>query len=89
MLGDIVISVETAARQAEERGHALTDEIRILLVGGKTKISFLHYMHTFASASGMVFRFAISPMNITRSVNYLQLFLGILENHRLTFMTGT
>ncbi|XP_021646547.2 endoribonuclease YBEY, chloroplastic [Hevea brasiliensis] len=34
MLGDIVISVETAARQAEERGHALIDEIRILLVHG-------------------------------------------------------
>lgn len=33
MLGDIVISVETAARQAEERGHILLDEIRILLVG--------------------------------------------------------
>lgn len=32
MLGDIVISVETAARQAEERGHTLLDEIRILLV---------------------------------------------------------
>ncbi|KAJ4850834.1 hypothetical protein Tsubulata_036588 [Turnera subulata] len=34
MLGDIVISVETAARQAEERGHSLVDEIRILLVHG-------------------------------------------------------
>ncbi|KNA07983.1 hypothetical protein SOVF_166790 [Spinacia oleracea] len=34
MLGDIVISVETAARQAEERGHILLDEIRILLVHG-------------------------------------------------------
>lgn len=33
MLGDIVISVETAARQAEERGHSLIDEIRILMVG--------------------------------------------------------
>lgn len=32
MLGDIVISLETAARQAEERGHTLLDEIRILLV---------------------------------------------------------
>nr|GMD87158.1 endoribonuclease YBEY, chloroplastic [Ipomoea batatas] len=31
MLGDIVISVETAAKQAEERGHTLLDEIRILL----------------------------------------------------------
>ncbi|XP_009602783.1 endoribonuclease YBEY, chloroplastic [Nicotiana tomentosiformis] len=34
MLGDIVISVETAARQAEERGQNLLDEIRILLVHG-------------------------------------------------------
>lgn len=32
MLGDIVISVETAARQAEERGHTLLDEMRILVV---------------------------------------------------------
>uniref|UniRef100_A0A7N0VCF4 Uncharacterized protein n=1 Tax=Kalanchoe fedtschenkoi TaxID=63787 RepID=A0A7N0VCF4_KALFE len=31
MLGDIVIFVETAARQAEERGHTLLDEIHILL----------------------------------------------------------
>ncbi|KAL2940155.1 Endoribonuclease YBEY chloroplastic [Bienertia sinuspersici] len=34
MLGDIVISIETAARQAEQRGHTLLDEIRILLVHG-------------------------------------------------------
>ena len=34
MLGDIVISVETAARQAEERGHGLRDEMRVLLVHG-------------------------------------------------------
>ncbi|PIA56221.1 hypothetical protein AQUCO_00700519v1 [Aquilegia coerulea] len=34
MLGDIVISVETAARQAEERGHTLIDEIRVLMVHG-------------------------------------------------------
>ncbi|MQM16932.1 hypothetical protein Taro_049895 [Colocasia esculenta] len=33
-LGDIVISVETAARQAVERGHTLLDEIRILVVHG-------------------------------------------------------
>jgi ssRNA-specific RNase YbeY (16S rRNA maturation enzyme) len=32
LLGDIVISIETAARQAEERGHTLLDEIRILMV---------------------------------------------------------
>lgn len=34
MLGDIVISVETASRQAEERGHTILDEIRILVVHG-------------------------------------------------------
>ncbi|KAK1370146.1 putative rRNA maturation factor [Heracleum sosnowskyi] len=34
MMGDIVISVETAARQAAERGHTLLDEIRILVVHG-------------------------------------------------------
>lgn len=34
MLGDIIVSVETAARQAEERGHTLLDEIRILMVHG-------------------------------------------------------
>ncbi|XP_072958883.1 endoribonuclease YBEY, chloroplastic-like isoform X2 [Typha angustifolia] len=34
LLGDIVISTETAARQAEERGHTLLDEIRILMVHG-------------------------------------------------------
>ncbi|KAL0906120.1 hypothetical protein M5K25_024585 [Dendrobium thyrsiflorum] len=32
MLGDIVISIETAVRQADERGHSLLDEVRILMV---------------------------------------------------------
>jgi ssRNA-specific RNase YbeY (16S rRNA maturation enzyme) len=43
MLGDIVISVETAARQAEERGHALIDETRVLLVGANFT-SVFNYM---------------------------------------------
>lgn len=34
VLGDLVISVDTAARQAAERGHGLRDELRILLVHG-------------------------------------------------------
>lgn len=34
MLGDIVISVDAAAKQAVERGHSLLDEIRILMVHG-------------------------------------------------------
>ncbi|KAM0863528.1 hypothetical protein ACQ4PT_044543 [Festuca glaucescens] len=38
MLGDIVISVETAARQAEERGHTLLDELRALVVRGLLRL---------------------------------------------------
>jgi probable rRNA maturation factor len=33
-LGDLVISLETAARQAQERGHPVEAEVRILLVHG-------------------------------------------------------
>lgn len=39
LLGEIVISVDTARRQAEEQGHSLEDEIRRLLVHG-----FVHLM---------------------------------------------
>ena len=34
ILGDLVISMETASRQAVERGHPLEAELRILLVHG-------------------------------------------------------
>ncbi|MGQ9455351.1 MAG: rRNA maturation RNase YbeY [Armatimonadota bacterium] len=34
VLGDVVISVETAARQAMEHGHTLEDEMDILLAHG-------------------------------------------------------
>jgi probable rRNA maturation factor len=34
VLGDVVISVETAARQAAERGHTTAHELRVLLVHG-------------------------------------------------------
>ncbi|KAH7284049.1 hypothetical protein KP509_34G037700 [Ceratopteris richardii] len=34
LLGDVIISLDTARRQAEERGHDLLDEMRILLVHG-------------------------------------------------------
>src|SRR5215470_11145764 len=34
MLGDVVISLDTATRQAAERGAALADEVRLLLVHG-------------------------------------------------------
>lgn len=34
LLGDLVMSVETAKRQCGERGHSLRDELRILMVHG-------------------------------------------------------
>ncbi|GBF97297.1 hypothetical protein Rsub_09988 [Raphidocelis subcapitata] len=34
LLGDLVVSLDTAARQAEERGYSLRDELRVLLVHG-------------------------------------------------------
>ena len=34
VLGDVVISLETAARQASELGHDLAHEVRVLLVHG-------------------------------------------------------
>ncbi len=34
VLGDVVISLDTAARQAEERGYGRLDEARVLLVHG-------------------------------------------------------
>lgn len=33
-LGDVIVSVETAARQAAERGHALEDELALLVTHG-------------------------------------------------------
>ena len=43
-LGDIIISLETASRQAEELGHSLEREVKILLVHGL--IHLLGYDHT-------------------------------------------
>lgn len=34
LLGDVIISLQTAARQAEERGHSPAHEVRVLLVHG-------------------------------------------------------
>ncbi|XP_062220641.1 endoribonuclease YBEY, chloroplastic-like isoform X2 [Phragmites australis] len=43
MLGDIVISVETAARQAEERGLTLLDEVRVQVVRGLLHLLGFHH----------------------------------------------
>lgn len=34
MLGDVIISLDTAVRQAAERGHSLAVEVRVLLLHG-------------------------------------------------------
>lgn len=34
VLGDLVISIETAQRQADELGHSLDEELRVLLIHG-------------------------------------------------------
>lgn len=39
LLGDVVISLDTAIRQADERGHGCEHEVRLLLVHG-----FLHLL---------------------------------------------
>lgn len=43
-LGDIIISLETASRQAEELGHSIEKEVKILLIHGL--IHLLGYNHT-------------------------------------------
>lgn len=41
--GDLAISLETAARQAEEHGHTLRDEVRILLLHGVLHLTGLDH----------------------------------------------
>lgn len=43
LLGDIVVSLETASRQADEKGHSLEDEVLILMVHGI--LHLLGYRH--------------------------------------------
>lgn len=43
MLGDIVISVEAAARQSEEKGVTLLDEVRVLVVRGILHLLGFHH----------------------------------------------
>ena len=43
LLGDVIISLETAQRQADERGHSLLSELEILLIHGT--LHLLGYDH--------------------------------------------
>lgn len=47
-LGDVIISLDTAARQAEERGHSAAAEVRTLLVHGI--LHLLGYDHERSAA---------------------------------------
>jgi probable rRNA maturation factor len=51
--GDLAISLETAARQAEEHGHTLRDEVRVLLLHG---LLHLHGMDHEADRGEMAAR---------------------------------
>ncbi len=53
VLGDIVISVETAARQASERGCSTEDEIELLMVHGL--LHLLGYDHAHAGEAERMF----------------------------------
>lgn len=48
VLGDLVLSVPTATRQAEERGYGLRDELRVLMVHGL--LHLLGYDHELGEA---------------------------------------
>ena len=52
LVGDVIVSVETALRQAEERGHGLLDELRILLVHGV--LHLLGYDHENNTEAGIM-----------------------------------
>jgi probable rRNA maturation factor len=54
--GDIAISLETAKRQAAEHGHALRDEVRVLLLHG---LLHLHGMDHEADRGEMAAREAV------------------------------
>ncbi len=51
--GDLAISLETAARQAQEHGHTLRDEVRVLLLHG---LLHLHGMDHEADTGEMAAR---------------------------------
>ena len=53
VLGDVVVSVDTALRQAEEVGHSLRDECRVLLVHGTLHLLGLDHELSEADAEVM------------------------------------
>ncbi len=54
LLGEIVISIDTARRQAKDMGHSLEDEIKRLLVHGF--VHLLGYDHELGEEEEKIFR---------------------------------
>jgi probable rRNA maturation factor len=54
LLGDVVISVETAARQARRRGHSLREELQTLLIHGV--LHLLGYDHEVSRSEAIRMR---------------------------------
>lgn len=54
VLGDVVISIETAQRQAQERAHSLSYEVAFLAVHGT--LHLLGFDHVFAKDRRVMFR---------------------------------
>ena len=51
LLGDVIISLETAARQAQRRGHSLREELQTLLIHGI--LHLLGYDHEISRSEAM------------------------------------
>lgn len=73
LLGDVVISLHTAARQARTRGHALDSEVRILLVHGLCHL--LGHDHH-------------APLQAARMRAAERELLGVLDIHREGLVEG-
>ena len=52
LLGDVIISLDTASRQAKDRSHSLLDEMRILLLHGV--LHLIGYDHEYSPEAGIM-----------------------------------
>lgn len=67
MLGDIVVSVETAERQAKGTGKALEDELRLLLVHGT--LHLLGYDHDTPEKEAVMWKRQGEALDALREMN--------------------
>ena len=73
LLGDVVISLDTAERQAAEQGHSLEREVRVLLVHGL--LHLLGYDH-------------IEPADAVEMAEAERKLLGVLEGEPFEGLVG-